>query len=71
MTEYKDIVAKPENQTEEQHRKKSNPLNSRKKTTKWLTSTLKTGMKKSDLTKKEILKIAENAVKEASTKREI
>ncbi len=66
MTEYNDIIANPEKERKEKHRKKSNPLNSRNKTTKWLSSTLKTGLKQSDLTKKEVLTIAENAVKEAS-----
>ena len=66
MTEYTDIVANPEQERKEKHRKKSNPLNSRNKTTKWLSSTLKTGLKQSDLSKKEVLAIAENAVKEAS-----
>jgi hypothetical protein len=67
MTEYSDIVANSGEKRDEEHRKKSNPLNSRNKTTKWLSSTLKTGLKQSDLSKKEVLAIAENAVKEAST----
>jgi hypothetical protein len=66
MTEYNDIVANPDQERGEKHREKSNPLNSRNKTTKWLSSTLKTGLKQSELTEKEILTIAENAVKEAS-----
>jgi|APHM01.1.fsa_nt_gi hypothetical protein len=66
MTEYTDIVTEPEKERKERHRKKSNPLNSRNKTTKWLRSTLKTGIKKSELSKKEVLAIAENAVKETS-----
>jgi hypothetical protein len=64
MTEYTEIVGQPQQERKEEHKKKSNPLNSRSTTTKWLSSTLKTGLKQSDLTKKEVLKIAENAVKE-------
>jgi hypothetical protein len=67
MTEYQDIIASPEQERKEKHRKKSNPLNSRNKTTKWLSSTLKTCLKQSDLSKKEVLAIAENTVKEVST----
>jgi hypothetical protein len=63
MTEYQEIVGTPE--SEEEHREQSNPLNSRTKTANWLSSTLKTGVRKSDLSEQEVLNIAENAVKQA------
>lgn len=63
MTEYTDIVGHP-NESSSEHKERSNPLNSRTKTAKWIRSTIHTGIQKSSLKGTEVVAIVENAVRE-------
>jgi hypothetical protein len=66
MTEYKDIVGHPD-EPSKKHREKSNPLNSRTQTAKWIRSTIQTGVRESELEGSEVIKVVENAVKETES----
>ena len=67
MKEYTDIVGRPKESPSE-HKERSNPLNSRTKTAKWIRSTVQTGVRKSELEGSEVIKVVENAVKETENR---
>lgn len=68
MTDYTDIVGHPE-ENSSKHAERSNPLNSRSQTAKWIRSTVQTGVRKSELEGSEVIKMVENAVKETESNR--